>query len=154
MPSNKGTQWKTTGAKGVMDAYRLYKKEEDRPVDEKTYRAIIRECNKEFMRLVIEEGKEMRFPYLSTLQICKSQKPKKNNYDYGHYNKTGEKRVHENEHSDGFKGRFHWSKGLKPIVGKSTYRFEPARICKRTMAKQMNIPGGHVKYIERTKRYF
>jgi hypothetical protein len=148
MPSNKGTKWYTSGAKNETDIYEHYKKTTDNPVDKKTFKRVLMALNTEFMRMIIYEGKEVRMPYLNMLSVRKTKNKTVHTFDYGHYNKTGEKRLHDNEHSDGYSARFHWTKSKCLIPGKKAYSLDISRDNSRALAAEMKKPNGHTKYIE------
>lgn len=148
MPSNKGTKWFLAGAKNETDIYKHYKKSNDTPVDRKTFMRVLNAINIEFIRMIVEEGKEIRMPYLSTLSIRKTKNSKTKAFDYNHFNLTGEKVYIENEHSDGYRAKFHWKKSGCKVPGKTVYAFKPARDNSRALAKEMKKFNGHSKYIE------
>ncbi|WP_428743150.1 hypothetical protein [Tenacibaculum sp.] len=148
MPSNKGTSWETKGALTFKSAYKLYKHKSNNPVSEKVYKEVIDACNTEFMRMLVEDGKVMRMPFLSKVQIIKTQKPSLAQIDYDLYNKTGEKRSFENLHSDGYRPRLHWLKSAIPIVGVLPYSLKLNRLLTQAMSTEMKKPGGHAKYPE------
>lgn len=149
MPSNKGTVWNFAGAKNECDIYKHYKNINENPVSKKVFMEVLTAINIEFMRQIIEEGKEIRMPYLSTLCITKNKNIKKETFDYEHFNLTGEKRNYTNEHSDGYRAKFRWKKSGCKIPGKTVYSFKPARDNSRNLAKEMKKFNGHSKYIER-----
>ena len=153
MPSNKGTTWRTAGAKNEEDIYILYKETATKPLPKKRFKEVLIALNEEFMTMIIEEGKEVRMPLLNMLSIKKTSNPNKYAFDHGHYLKTGEKKLHTNEHSDGFSARFYWRKGKCRIPGKSVYALNIVRDQARRLAKEMKTPGGHVKYAEYIKHY-
>jgi len=146
--SNKGSSWRNKGAISFEGLYKHYKKTCDNPLSRQKWREVIELANKEFMRLIIEEGKSMRMPYLSTLSVIKYQAVRPHAFDYNHYNLTGEKKLLKNEHSDGYQARFRWNKYKCRIPGMTAYTFEPARPNSRGIAKEMNKFNGHGKYTE------
>ena len=148
MPSNKGTKWFLAGAKNETDIYKNYKNTNENPIDKKTFMRILNSINIEFMRMIIEEGKEIKMPYLSTLSVRKTQNSKTKAFDYGRFNTTGEKVYIENEHSDGYRVKFHWKKSKCKIPGKTVYAFKPARDNSRALAREMKTFNGHAKYTE------
>lgn len=150
MPSNKGSSWGTKGALGMAAFYSYYKNHVSSPVSKSVYGTVLRECNKEFMRLIVEEGKTMRIPYLSTLGIRKA-KEDKTTINFDEFNKTGKKVPLDNSHSDGYIGRFHWSKNQMPLPGAMAYSFKPARDIARALSKEFKKFNGHSKYIERLR---
>ena len=148
MPSNKGTKWFLAGAKTEKHIYKHYKESNEKPVDRKVFMRVLNAINIEFMRQIIEEGKELRMPYLSTLFVKKTKNSKTKAFDYNQFNLTGEKKYIENEHSDGYRAKFHWKKCGCKVPGRTVYAFKPARDNSRAMAVEMKKFNGHAKYIE------
>lgn len=146
MTSNK--TWSTVGALGVQDLYKHYKNTCDDPLSKQEWKSVLDELNKEFMRMIIEEGKNMKMPYLGKLSIRKYKPISAKSLDFGHYNKTGEKIYFTNEHSDGFRARFHWSKMQCRIPGKAPYSVEITRKNSRAISVEMRKFNGHAKYLE------
>ena len=140
--------WRTKGALASREMYALYKSTCENPVDYKKYKEIVIACNTEFMRMIIEEGREIRMPYLNMLKVRKRKVTNKPAVDYGHLKKTGEVKIYENTHSDGFSARIHWSKSKAIVIGKSVYSFNLVRSWNRAIAVEMKKPNGHVKYSE------
>lgn len=147
MPSNKGTNWDTAGAAGIREYYEIYKESSDNPVDRKKYREVIEAGNAILLDMLLK-GKKMRLPYLSFVEIVKTQSLSKK-IDYNHYNKTGEVKMLENEHSDGWRARLHWSKHAKPIVGASPYSIKLNRKVSQAVCLAMKVEGGHKKFGEK-----
>lgn len=108
-------------------------------VDFDTYRAIIYDYFK-FIRDQILDGKEFIIPYrLGSIQIIKS-KPKTYTsrslrYDWKAMKELGKPVYYLNEHSDGRKYRYFWSKRDCLFVNKTKYMFIASRDNKRTLAK-------------------
>jgi hypothetical protein len=148
MTSNKGTEWETKGSLKIADMYKLYKSTAENPVTLKKYKEIAIACNIEFIRMVIEEGREVRMPYLSTLSIRKSKRYRKPVFDFAHFNKTGEQKFILNEHSDGYKAKFYWSKSRIPLKGKCVYSFRATRDNCRALVPELKKFNGHTKYVE------
>lgn len=146
--NNVGAKWKVKSNISYKDLYNHYKSTCDFPVDRKVWIETLEILNKEFMRLIIEEGKEMRMPYLNTLSVRKSKNVNTKTLDYQHYNKTGEKRMLTNEHSDGFQAWFYWRKVRCMVPGKAPYKFTMSRDNQRALAKEMKQFNGHAKYAE------
>lgn len=112
------------------------------------FHAVCNACNAALVELLLA-GREIKLPFgVGTLYVEK----KKMNFahalplDYGHWQKTGEKRFHLNRHSDGFRARFHWRKQTVALVNKSFYAFVPARAAARALAQVLLSPGGHKSY--------
>ena len=108
-------------------------------VDFDTYRAIIYDYFK-LIRDQILDGKEFIIPYrLGSIQIIKS-KPKTYTsrslrYDWKAMKELGKPVYYLNEHSDGRKYRYFWSKRDCLFVNKTKYMFIASRDNKRTLAK-------------------
>lgn len=148
MPSNKGTKWKSVGAKNTNDIYTHYKSITEKPIARNLFTKVIESLNKEFMRLIIKEGKEVKMPYLNTLCVRKYKTNKCAGFDYGHYNKTGIKKEFDNKHSDGYKARFHWRKKRCVVPGKSAYSLDITRANSKELSIEMKKFNGHAKYME------
>ena len=149
MPSNKGTTWKLAGAKTTTDIFNYYLNNVtyNNISDKKQFKEILVDINQEFMRMVIEEGKAMRMPNLSTLSVIKFRPKKQKNIDLGKLNATGEKEYYTNEHSGGYSFRFYWKKKNCRVPGKTVYCFKAARDNSRAIAKAVKL-NGHIKYSE------
>lgn len=148
MPSNKGTEWNRKGALREPKLYAHYKSITKNPVSYDEYKKILIHTNIEFMRLIIEEGKEIRMPYLGMLSVRKTRNSKTKVFDYNYFNTTGEKRFIDNEHSDGYKARFHWRKTTCKVPGKKAYTFDATRDNSRALGIEMKKFNGHAKYVE------
>ena len=144
--NNKG--WSTKGALSRVDMYKVYCTMVKDPVDYKSYTKIILACNNEMMRMIVEDGKEVRMPYLNMLKVRKIKTNVRTGIDYGHFKKTGEVKQYDNTITDGYVGRMHWSKSKAIVVGKSTYSFRPNRDWARAITTEIRKPNGHAKYIE------
>lgn len=143
--------WRTKGALASKEMYAMYKTMVASPVDYRTYKKILLACNVEFMRMLVEEGKEIRMPYLNMLKVRKRRMANVTAVDYGHLRKTGELKVYDNSHSDGYSARFHWTKSKAVVPGKSIYCFRAKRCWNRAITLEMKKPNGHVKYSEYAK---
>lgn len=105
-----------------------------------TFKAIIIEYFQHIKDNLIENSKEIKLPCrLGTLAIVK-RKPK--NYDSKslrvdyHATKLYSKTIyHLNEHSNGWKYNFHWSKKDMCVKNKSAYQFVACRALKRQLAQ-------------------
>lgn len=155
MPNNKGSKWKTSGVLKTPNLVKHYKSTvKENVLSETMFRKVINACNEEVVRLIVEEGKEMRIPYLSTLEVRKSLKPKCTGVNYKHLNETGEVTYYENEHSDGYRARIHWKKKAFPIVGAGAYSFNPVRAFSRGVSAEMSKFKGHNKYSEYARKSY
>jgi hypothetical protein len=108
---------------------------------------VLETYNLGIVRLVLA-GKEVKLPFrLGTIYV---QKKKLNfnrlPFDYGHWQKTGEKRFHLNRHSDGYRAQFHWRKQLTALAGIQLYAMVPCRSLTRAISQQMQAKDGHKQY--------
>ena len=142
--NNKG--WSTKGAISQIQMYEVYKSMVQNPVDYKTYVKIIHACNNEMMRMIVEDGKEVRMPYLNMLKVKKTKT--EGGIDYGHLKKTGEVKRHDNTITDGYVAKIHWSKSKALVIGTSIYSFRPNRKWARAITQEIRKPNGHAKYVE------
>jgi hypothetical protein len=114
------------------------------------YKEIIHEYNKIVSDLMVDESIVVRLPFrMGEIGVGK----RKQNYDYerldyGHFNKTGEKRYHTNIHSKGWIPKIFWSKRDCVIKNKKYYSFTPTSSVKKRVSKIMLQPEGHKKYFE------
>ena len=127
--------------------YAKYPAPADRQLDTRGFTAVLEAYNLGLCALLLA-GKEVKLPFrLGTLCVEK----KKLNYarlpfDYGHWQKTGQKRFHLNRHSDGYRANFHWRKQLTALSGIQLYALVPCRALTRAISQQMQQPGGHKQY--------
>jgi len=116
------------------------------PVSLKVYRNICEEFNEAVAEEILK-GNEFKMPgRLGNMRIVKSKtkmNPKKLRIDFNHFNKTGEKIFHLNQHSDGYKVRWYWGKKNCRVKCKTFYCFKPSRENKRKLAEAMFQPNGH-----------
>lgn len=92
--------------------YKYYKKDIVNPeskynVDYKTYRTVCEMFNKLVVDDILENAASFKMPQRLGEFRIKLTKTKYDNlkFDYGHFNKTGEKAVHLNEHSNDYYAR-------------------------------------------------
>lgn len=128
----------------ITDFYEHYKSNIDLntvyDVESTVYRSVVEEYLKYFATQVIENSKDMKFPYrLGRLSIVKRQ-PK--NFDSRslridyHESKVQGKVVYLlNEHSNYYKYRYYWSKRDCMIPNKGKYQFVATRANKRRLAQ-------------------
>lgn len=106
----------------------------------KKFRSILSDYFKYISEEVIINGKEFKFPCrMGTLQVVK-HRPKNYNskslrIDFGTSKQLGKKIFFLNEHSDGYKYRFHYCKKNCLTENKSKYQFVATRANKRLLAK-------------------
>lgn len=92
--------------------YKYYKRDIVNPeskynVDYKTYRSICEQFNELVVDDIIDNAAEFKLPLRMGVFRIKLVKTNLNKLflDYGHFNKTGEKAVHLNEHSNDYYAR-------------------------------------------------
>lgn len=106
----------------------------------KKFRTILNDYFKYIANEVIMNGKEFKLPCrMGTLQVIK-HKPKNYNskslrIDFQSSKQYGKKIYFLNEHSDGYKYRFHYCKRNCLTANKSKYQFVATRANKRWLAQ-------------------
>lgn len=151
-PNNKGSVWKYGKAYGLDDMYAHYLtkiKDGVTPLSRSEYGKICRVCNNIMAEMLVKEGRKVRVPYFGHFVVGRIHKVKDNMHPkikYNHYNKTGEKEYHTNDHSEGWRASFRWLKGNTILGGISSYTFKAARDVAREISSEMNIPKGFIKY--------
>jgi hypothetical protein len=138
------------GELGIKDMYSFYKQNTPNPLSYKEYKEVVYPYLDGIMDLIIHQGHTHKLSaFLGSFRIQKTPiNYEKLNYDWHSYKTTGIKTFHLNQHSDGFKVRFVWSKKdaiLKPHA-KRPYSFVLSRYWKRELAKRMKTKGGHEIY--------
>lgn len=83
---------------------------------------------------LLEDG-EFKLGNRSGKLTIRMVKPKTRLFDYGHYNKTGEKRYFTNDHSDGLVGKVFWDRDDAVLSDKGMWEFEPNRKLSREIAQ-------------------
>lgn len=145
---------KQTKSYTVKDFYKSYMEYIDNvlyEVDYATFRGIVTDYFKHIRDGIIEDGQTFKIPCrLGTLSIVK-HKPKQWNgeslrIDFKTSQDLGKIIYHLNEHSGGFKYRFHWSKIATTIPNKIQYQLIVTRENKRRLAQI--IKNGERDYIE------
>lgn len=97
---------------------------------------ILKEYNQLRSKLLIEQGYTSKNKNgLGDFFIAKIKGSKKKYMDYQHWKKTGEVRLLENLHTDGYFARFYWIKGTTNKLSKQLYTFTPTRPNARALAK-------------------
>lgn len=107
-------------------------------VDLKTYKAIVTDYFKYIRDQIMLQCKEFKLPCrLGTLQIIKHQPKeftkKSLRWDWKATKELGKPIFLLNEHSDGWKFRFHWSKKGCLLTNKGKYQFIASRKNKRDL---------------------
>ena len=128
----------------IKDFYNFYTDNIDNnplySIEYSIYKQIVLEYFQYIKDNLIENSKEIKLPCrLGTLAIVK-RKPK--NYDskslrvdYHATKLYGKTIYHLNEHSNGWKYNFHWSKKDMCVKNKSAYQFVACRALKRQLAQ-------------------
>lgn len=115
------------------------------------FRKVLEEYNKLVSQDVID-GDFFKMPFnIGLIGISKyvDGDTVKEKFDFGHYNKTGEKRFHYNPNRDGFNAKWVWQgKKRKYIKSINYYKFVATRSNKRKVIGIINQPGGHKRYFQ------
>jgi len=139
----------------LRDMYNEYIKDIDEDslyyIDWDKYKQIQVEMFKEIMRRILETSSEFQLPYkLGTLSVIKKMPKawdsKHLTLDYKASDEFGKSLYLLNEHSDGYKMRFRWSKRRSLTKNKSFYKFIASRDNKRKMC--FLIKEGKTDYFE------
>lgn len=109
-------------------------------VDLKTFKGVVIDYFKYIRDQIMQESKEVKLPCrLGTLQIIKHQPKeytgKSLRWDWKATKELGKPIYLLNEHSNGWKYRFHWSKQNCLLSNKSKYQFVATRQNKRDLAQ-------------------
>ena len=128
-------------------AFQFYKDKYGTDIDKATYRKICYAFNK----MMVEEalaGSMVDFPHsMGSLWIKKYEMDlDKPNIDLNESKKAGKIIYHLNEHSDGFNGRWSWSKRNNLVTNLIYYSFHATRENRRKCAAEFKKPNGHKKY--------
>ena len=128
----------------IADFYISYKSyiEENTPydVDLKTFKSIVTDYFKYIRDEVMLQSKEVKLPYrMGTLQIVKHLPKeftgKSLRYDWKATKELGKPVYYLNDHSQGYKYRFFWSKQDCNIPNRIKYMFVASRANKRNLAQ-------------------
>ena len=139
----------------LVHSYNDYIKDKDKDspyyISRQEYIDIVGDYIKLINKELLDNASIFKMPYrLGTLQIVKlrssNNRNKKYSVDFSLTNKYGKTIYHLNEHSDGYKYMFKWSKLKSVVKNKTKYRFIPTRTSKRQLAE--NIKSGSVDYFE------
>lgn len=138
---------------GIKDVYRYYRSKDYTTKEDKVrydvFRTTVYAVNKKIAERLLE-GKYIKLPFNLGKFYIRKIKTNFNNMklDYVHYNKTGERVVHLNTHSNNYHARWFWEKISCRIKNHTIYSFIPSRGNKRALAKVMLSPGGYKRYLE------
>jgi hypothetical protein len=154
--------------KNVVYSYKHYKESSENPIPLKQYRRVINDFNKHTMSLIFE-GEEVKLPARMGVISIKGKKIEPKIDENGrikgqapNYKATNElwgkcpeckakKQLifHLNEHTDGIRYKFFWSKARMLVENKTFYTMVFTRTNKRTIPKL--IEQGKEYYVEPTK---
>lgn len=130
------------------DVYNDYIKQHDEITYEE-YKKIIMQFNKYFMNFVIYTGLVVLLPYfLGTFSVIRKES-KGYKIDFGHFTKTGEKRMHKNKHSEKYYARFYWNKSSKRYHNKwfkDLFLFKSNRLIRQDLTFAINNHNTIYKY--------
>lgn len=104
------------------------------------YRKILYAFNSLLANAIIYEGVTFVLPKgVGTLGVYKKPTTKRGYFDYATFNKTGIKRWIQNHHSGNFRAKVIWNLSVPwcqlPVIVHNMFRFKPARLVNRTLAK-------------------
>jgi hypothetical protein len=122
----------------------------------KEFKDIVYEANKELSTMIASEGMCFKLPYsLGELSVIKSKVTFQDNelkamIDWGHYNKTKEKKLFVLKEKD-YRARWWWKKRLCRVKNKNMYSFTPTRTNTRKIAEVMQKQFGYNTYHTKSK---
>lgn len=123
--------------KGIREMYQFYLSYGKFKLTYKEYANIIKTCNKEILKVVVNEAKLLELPYrLGALQVCKYErsfnKPQtKWATDYKKSKELGFRVYHDQP----FFYKWRWKKKRAKFVHKKGYKFTANRAAKRMVPK-------------------
>lgn len=122
----------------------------DSKLTKKQLKQVMYLFNKLLSNLIINKGYKYKLPHrLGYLSIVKRKMAyHKLYFDFGEFNKTGNKTYHINDHSDGWYSNSHWEKKSCKIINKTWYSFKFTRENQRILASIMKKEQGHQIYRE------
>ena len=108
-------------------------------VDYKTFRGIIDDYFAYIASMILDKSKEVKLPArMGTIRVTKSRPEKWDRHhmhvDFRETNLTGSLVLHFNEHSDGYRYRFHWDKHTMLTTNSTLYEIVFTRFNKRRLA--------------------
>lgn len=132
---------RVTADYGLKDLYKYYKDTTLKAliVPYNTFAAVIKDLSAEIMDKILLESKEVKFKSnLGYLRVKKRKMRFKNTenlrIDWAATKKVGKKVYHLNEHRDGYRYKFHWTKADSRVPNMSVYHFRPCRYNSRRLA--------------------
>lgn len=120
------------------------------------YKEIVHLCNDEMSNMIALEGSCFALPYnLGDLHIVKgtvkySDNELKSMFDFAHFKKTGEKKLHLFKEND-YRARWWWAKRKCKVKNKNMYSFTPTRTNTGKVGKIMKQPFGYNTYLTKSK---
>lgn len=120
------------------------------------YKEIVHLCNEELSSMIALEGSSFSLPYnlgdlLITKDIVKYQDNElKSMFDFAHYKKTGEKKLHLFKQND-LRARWWWKKRSCRVINKNMYSFTPTRTNTGKVGKIMKQEFGYTTYLTKSK---
>ena len=120
------------------------------------YKNIVHTCNQELSDMIALEGTYIMLPYsLGELGIIKRKVTFQDNelkamFDYAHFKKTGEKKLHLHKHKD-YAARWFWKKRTCRIKNRNMYSFKPTRTNTGKVGKIMKEDFGYNTYLTKSK---
>lgn len=104
------------------------------------FRLILNHYFKYLRDQILYQSRTVKLPYRMGYVSIIKQKPKRYDgnslrIDYNATNKYGKVIYHLNEHSNGYKYRFYWSKLQSAVINKSKYQLVATRSNKRELAR-------------------
>lgn len=132
----------------LSEMYEQYRSFTDKPVSFKTHKAILELWGNLVSEYIIA-GKEI--PLYVGFKVFGTKKIYKPTYVDRRQSKLQKKLViMPNTHSDFYGVRMYWKKiGTKFNI--RNWSFTPVRKLSRALAKEMQVPGGHRKYMEKAR---
>lgn len=133
--NKKRTEGKIKGCLTLRDMYKYYKKNYTDVVDYRTFSKIIKACNKELVKAIVEDSQEILLPYrLGSLQVVRFERKftrpmNKWAVDWKKTNELGFKVFHEQK----FLYKWVWKKHSAIVKNKTGYKFTTCRFSKRAV---------------------
>jgi hypothetical protein len=138
--NKKRGKGKFTKPLGILDMYKFYCTYAKAKIEYKEYAKIIKACNKEILKVVVNEAKLFEIPYrLGALQISKfersfNQESTKWATDYKKSKELGFRVYHDQP----FLYKWMWKKKRAIFINKSGYKFVANRAAKRLVSKTLS----------------
>lgn len=128
-------------------AYKAYKKKYNSDITYKQYRQICYKFNKMLVKEVLD-GKTQKLPHGMGMLWIKKFKMNYDNppIDFKATVEAGKTIYHLNDESDGYCGRWTWSKRNNLATNMIYYSFQPSWSNKRACAAEFKKPNGYRKF--------